>query len=201
MKSIYFLQGKYWGGKQQTGILHRILLTASKLRTSNISLLLGMTADCTKTRFWQNISSDPDSIHQIEALVYHRLITSRQLIWSAIKKADDLLIFGLYHRNDHQIWWTADQAYAKYWMCWSKITDDEKGIFNVTSQSNPKQSYNVSFGDSIRMPHCDCKNWSKTFLPCKHFFAIFKSFPKWQWSKLSQKYTRTDTESTTALSH
>lgn len=37
-------------------------------------------------------------------------------------------------------------------------------------------------------PTCECTAWQWTRLPRKHFFAIFKHYPEWNWEKLSQDY-------------
>ena len=48
--------------------------------------------------------------------------------------------------------------------------------------------YNVHFGNEEKFPHCECEDWLKTMLPCKHFVAIMRNFKEWNWSKFPQSY-------------
>ncbi|XP_031551338.1 uncharacterized protein LOC116288650 [Actinia tenebrosa] len=48
--------------------------------------------------------------------------------------------------------------------------------------------YEVQFGNSESLPSCQCLDWEKTRLPYKHFFAIFKCIPKWNFSDLPEHY-------------
>lgn len=45
------------------------------------------------------------------------------------------------------------------------------GRFCVKSSSG--KEYRVDFGVETRMPSCECKDWIRFNIPCKHFFAIF----------------------------
>ena len=53
------------------------------------------------------------------------------------------------------------------------IIDDVTGEFKVKSQLEQTVRYNLQFGDPSSMPKCECPDWLQTFLPCKHFLAIF----------------------------
>ena len=35
---------------------------------------------------------------------------------------------------------------------------------------------------------CSCHDWVTWNLPCKHFFAIFYHYPKWNWNSLPGAY-------------
>ena len=63
----------------------------------------------------------------------------------------------------------------------------EVGQFQVRSQSRYTW-YNLSFGAGEVMPRCSCPDFCHTGLLCKHFFAIFEHYPKWQWDSLPEKY-------------
>ena len=55
-----------------------------------------------------------------------------------------------------------------------------KRVFAVTSvspESNVSSVYLVNFGDEETICSCECMNFKRYRLPCKHFFAVFKS--KW----------------------
>lgn len=61
--------------------------------------------------------------------------------------------------------------------------NDQQGKFLVKS-SNKKQSYLVQFS----VPSCTCESWRQSNFTCKHFFAIFNFFSKWQFSSLPLAY-------------
>ena len=44
--------------------------------------------------------------------------------------------------------------------------------------------YTVSFN----IPSCSCPDWMQHHYPCKHFFAIFRLHPQWDWNALPQMY-------------
>ena len=69
-----------------------------------------------------------------------------------------------------------------------ECTDISKGTFIIKSQSQDRSWYLVSFGDSETMCRCGCPDWQKWWLPCKHFIAIFNTYPAWQWENLSSLY-------------
>lgn len=63
------------------------------------------------------------------------------------------------------------------------------GVFNVKSGGG-KQSYEVRYGDDKNLPHCQCSDWRRYRLPCKHLCACMKAFPEqWGWEQLGSKYT------------
>ena len=60
-----------------------------------------------------------------------------------------------------------------------------KGEFRVKSCTRKNVDYLVQFA----VPRCACESWRQTsFLPCKHFFAIFNFFSEWQFSNLPDAY-------------
>ena len=59
------------------------------------------------------------------------------------------------------------------------------GKFTVKSK---KGSQVVEFGDQSEELKCTCKHWLTYHLPCKHFFAVFRYFPDWEWEKLPGSY-------------
>jgi hypothetical protein len=73
------------------------------------------------------------------------------------------------------------------------IMDDVNGMFKVRSQDDSTKLYTVLFGsdssDPAIPPSCDCFDWERHRLPCKHFFAIFKNYPSWSFEKLPTSYT------------
>ncbi|XP_046856788.1 uncharacterized protein LOC124450228 [Xenia sp. Carnegie-2017] len=70
------------------------------------------------------------------------------------------------------------------------VFDEMHGIFKVRSQDGICKFYTLSFGsDPGDFPSCDCYDWERHRLPCKHFFAIFKNFPFWSFDKLLKSYT------------
>ena len=70
------------------------------------------------------------------------------------------------------------------------VVDDVYGKFKVRSQDDSSKFYTLSFGSvSGDPPSCDCYDWERHRLPCKHFFAIFKNYPLWSFQKLPKSYT------------
>ena len=49
-----------------------------------------------------------------------------------------------------------------------------------------KQSYRVQFGTD--QPSCECYDWERQRLPCKHFFAVFRHFSSWSFDNLLGPY-------------
>lgn len=53
------------------------------------------------------------------------------------------------------------------------VVDSLLGEFMVKSQMEQNVVYSIKFADQSSMPNCDCPDWLQTYLPCKHFLAIF----------------------------
>ena len=68
-----------------------------------------------------------------------------------------------------------------------KEVDNQCGVFEIKAQSKDRW-YNLSFGSGDIMPNCECLDFGRNGLPCKHFFAVFNHFPEWQWDSLPKKY-------------
>ena len=68
------------------------------------------------------------------------------------------------------------------------VIDITNGAFLVRRQSSTeeKDSYKVMFGTT--QPSCDCHDWERHRLPCKHFFAVFLHVPLWSFDKLPDAY-------------
>ncbi|XP_062598699.1 uncharacterized protein LOC134260132 [Saccostrea cucullata] len=62
--------------------------------------------------------------------------------------------------------------------------------FLVKSQvPESSQVYCVRFSaPDFPVPSCDCEDWAKHHLPCKHFFAVIRNVSGWQWEKLPEEY-------------
>ena len=59
--------------------------------------------------------------------------------------------------------------------------DLKQGVFQVKGAG---LWYNVQFGSDTSPPSCSCQAFTKTHIPCKHFFGVFLHFSEWSWSKL-----------------
>ena len=65
------------------------------------------------------------------------------------------------------------------------------GKFSIYYYKNGvKRIYNYDFSDDERMPYCSCPDWKMSAYPCKHFFAVFKKYPAWDWNSLSVLYRK-----------
>ena len=71
-----------------------------------------------------------------------------------------------------------------------QVTDEKRGTFKVKSLDPNTQGcwYCLSFGDDDTMPHCECVDWEKHRLPCKHFLAVFRYFKGWGFDKFPEHY-------------
>ena len=63
---------------------------------------------------------------------------------------------------------------------------DQKGTFEVRGSSS--KTHKVDFGLHTQMPSCTCADWTQWHIPCKHFFAVFRLVPTWDWYKLPTQY-------------
>lgn len=63
------------------------------------------------------------------------------------------------------------------------------GVFSVISETN-EQLYNVHFESSKdkNIPSCECMDWQRNYLPCKHMLAIIQSSSEWGWGNLPVEY-------------
>ena len=55
------------------------------------------------------------------------------------------------------------------------------GVFKVKSGDN---KYKIDF----QVPSCTCPDWIHTNYPYKHFFAVFRVHPSWDWNALPSSY-------------
>ena len=62
----------------------------------------------------------------------------------------------------------------------------EHGKFHVIKDM---KKHTVNFGSrDITTLACSCKDWKRWHIPCKHFFAVFRWIPKWDWDALPLEY-------------
>lgn len=82
--------------------------------------------------------------------------------------------------------------------------DSQEGVFHVKSETSGEVQYKVDF----HVPSCECRDFQKTRLPCKHFCAVFQLMECWNFDSLPHHYkngpimtldvTAADTVATTA---
>lgn len=60
------------------------------------------------------------------------------------------------------------------WHEHGNVQTKEEGKFLVQSTTSPGHWYTVNFGDESSHPSCDCLDWNKSKLLCKHFCAVFQ---------------------------
>jgi len=61
------------------------------------------------------------------------------------------------------------------------------GHFQVQSATDSSLQYMLYF-DADGMPSCDCFDWKRFHLPCKHFCAVFALYPDSGWDKFPAGY-------------
>ncbi|XP_069815706.1 uncharacterized protein [Dendropsophus ebraccatus] len=59
--------------------------------------------------------------------------------------------------------------------------DEQNGVFKVKSESEKDLIYTVTLGGE--MPACECKDWQRYLMPCKHMCAIFR-LTEYKWEKI-----------------
>ena len=64
---------------------------------------------------------------------------------------------------------------------------EELQMFTVTNPLNPEKFYEVFLGDDLRIPSCQCFEWKRKLMPCKHILAITNDI-KGGWNSISSKY-------------
>ncbi|KXJ09652.1 hypothetical protein AC249_AIPGENE11456 [Exaiptasia diaphana] len=58
------------------------------------------------------------------------------------------------------------------------------GVFSVASSSKSKLRHVVDFS----LPSCTCESWMNSHFLCKHFYAVMKFHPQWNFSSLPACY-------------
>ncbi|XP_042577852.1 uncharacterized protein LOC109053871 [Cyprinus carpio] len=66
------------------------------------------------------------------------------------------------------------------------LQEQSKGVYKVQSEQSCDW-YSVDLGDKDRFPSCECRSFKSSFLPCKHFFAIFQHTDS-SWYSLCPDY-------------
>jgi hypothetical protein len=63
------------------------------------------------------------------------------------------------------------------------------GIFSVKSETN-NCYYKVHFNskNDENIPSCECLDWQKNYLPCKHILSVIHANNEWEWSNLPACY-------------
>ena len=70
-----------------------------------------------------------------------------------------------------------------------KVIDEKNGLFKVQGRGTDTwYKLNFAASGSDEMPHCQCPDWAQNLLPCKHFLAVMREHPAWNWSKFPRQY-------------
>eukprot|EP00794_Sanderia_malayensis_P002783 gene2783-3220_t len=67
--------------------------------------------------------------------------------------------------------------------------DMDKKTFQLQSSTNDRIQFELQFNSVGSRPHCTCPDFSRTRLPCKHFFYLFEKYSALTWSQLPSSYT------------
>ena len=70
-----------------------------------------------------------------------------------------------------------------------KVIDEENGLFKVQGKGKDTW-YKLNFAASgaDEMPYSQCPDWAQNLLPCKHFLAVMREHPAWNWNKFPRQY-------------
>ena len=120
---------------------------------------------------------------------------------SANRRYKDEIPKYLHNKPKAVILHCLDRKASSACFCEDDITDLDtaNGIFQVNSSKAQAHQYRVDFS----VPTCSCPDWTQYHYPCKHFFAIFRLRPEWDWNALPDTYRTSprlslDTEALTA---
>ena len=69
----------------------------------------------------------------------------------------------------------------------SEIQKHDMLTYSVKSTTYPNKFYEVFLGDDLIIPSCQCPEWKKKLLPCKHLLAVTNMLED-GWNCLSKKY-------------
>lgn len=61
-------------------------------------------------------------------------------------------------------------------------------IASVISGEFEVQSGDSAYAVNFKTPSCSCPDWIQMKYPCKHFFAVFRHHPSWDWYSLPTSY-------------
>ena len=68
------------------------------------------------------------------------------------------------------------------------IPEVSKGILKVKSSHIPrKKEYTVSL-DENSFPDCECEDWQRFYLPCKHMFSVIIHLPNYPFEVICKEY-------------
>ena len=67
-----------------------------------------------------------------------------------------------------------------------EVIEIANDVFAVRSQgdTDDKRKYRVQFNQ----PSCECYDWERQRMACKHFFAVFLHVPAWSFDRLPKPY-------------
>ena len=70
------------------------------------------------------------------------------------------------------------------------MVSNDEGTFTVKGSNS--LDYRLSFGTNSTdtTPSCTCRDWVQWHIPCKHFWAVFRFHPAWNWAKFTESYQR-----------
>ena len=69
-----------------------------------------------------------------------------------------------------------------------QIITTENKKFAVKSTTSKDVNYNVFFGDEDPYPDCDCIEWRKKLMACRHMFAVMENINGISWDSICPQY-------------
>ena len=97
----------------------------------------------------------------------------------------------LQHKPRSLVTFVLERAQRVYTLMIDSVREQTDGSFEVCSDdpaiNDTKLKYNVSCGDNETSFSCSCRDFRRTKLLCKHFFAIIESGRK-QFSELTKQF-------------
>lgn len=70
------------------------------------------------------------------------------------------------------------------------MVSDDDGTFTVKGSNSNDHCLSFGANSTDITPSCTCRDWVQWHIPCKHFWAVFRFYPAWNWARFPESYQR-----------
>jgi len=126
----------------------------------------------------------------IVILFDYRYLSSNVTMSDGWREPTESLPVELHHRPLHLIKHMRDTSMKASAITANMIITKDDNNYLVTSSKNSEDHYKVFLGSDSdqKMPFCECKEFQRNHMPCKHFAAIFHHISGINWDSLPDSY-------------
>lgn len=68
------------------------------------------------------------------------------------------------------------------------MVSDDDGTFTVKGSNGHDHCVSFGINSNDTTPSCTCRDWVQWHIPCKHFWAVFRFHPAWNWTRFPTSY-------------